>query len=270
MTVAVCLKWVDQRPELGSDGLLAGSDDRFAGISLADQAALELALRSGEQVVAITVGPIAAERALRDAAACGAHRLIRIDSPTHLASPTVARLIAGVIDDARVVWCGDYSLDRGTGSVPAFLAAELGVAQLLGLIAVSDDGQTISATRRLDGGRRELLRTSSRAVCSVEGSTAPLRRAGLSALLAARTAAVEVVASSVHVETLASTSSPYRPRARAFAPPTGNTALDRVRSLVMPGGAGGGSASGESVALEPAAAAAKILQALVEWGYLAE
>jgi electron transfer flavoprotein beta subunit len=265
MTVGVCLKWVDQRPELDAAGLPAATDQRFAGISLSDQAALELALRSGEPVTAITVGPPGAERCLRDAAACGAHRLVRIDAPSDADSATVARLISAVLADARVIWCGDYSMDRGTGSVPAFIAAELGSAQLLGLVAVDDDGSVISATRRLDGGQRELLRTDGRAVCSVEGSVASLRRAGLAATLGAAKVSIEIVAAGPVGTQLTATSLPYRPRARAFAPPAGSTALDRVRSLIITDAA---SAGGESVTLEPAAAAERIVEALRTWGYL--
>jgi electron transfer flavoprotein beta subunit len=264
VSVAVCLKWVDQRPELDSSGLPVATDQRFAGISLSDQAALELALRSGEPVTAITVGPAGAARCLRDAAACGAQRLVRIDASAELDSATVARLISAVAHDARVIWCGDYSMDRGTGGVPAFIAAELGIAQMLGLVAVDDNGQEITATRRLDGGRRELLRTNGRAVCSVEGSVASLRRAGLAATLTAAKRPVEIVAASGQVAPVAATSLAYRPRARAFAAPAGSTALDRVRSLIS---ADAASAGGESVTLEPAAAAERILQALRAWGY---
>jgi electron transfer flavoprotein beta subunit len=267
MGVAVCLKWVDRRPELAAPGgAVTAADERFSGISLADQAALEMALRSGESVTAITVGPAGAERCLRDAAACGADRLVRIDAPPGIDSATVGRLIAAAVHEHRVIWCGDYSADRGTGSVPGFIAAELSIAQLLGLVSVEDDGSTVIATRRLDGGRREELQTTGRAVCSVEGSVAQLRRASLGATLRSRDAQIEVVAANVAAGSPA-TSFPYRPRAKAFAAPDGASALDRVRSLVR---SESSSTSGESVTLEPAAAAARIVDALRAWGYLPE
>ena len=66
---------------------------------------------------------------------------MRIDLPTSAPSAVVATAIAAVLGAARItsVWCGDHSLDRGSGAVPAFLAAELGSAQALGLVDVELD-----------------------------------------------------------------------------------------------------------------------------------
>jgi hypothetical protein len=58
---------------------------------------------------------------------------------------------------------------------------------------------------------------------------------------------------------------PFRPRARALAAPAGSP-LDRLRALTDAGAAS--AARGETVALEPAAAAARIVTALRDWGYL--
>jgi electron transfer flavoprotein alpha/beta subunit len=68
MSIVACLKWL-ARPD-------APDDERFAGVSPADRAALEVALtlgeRRGEPVVVMTAGPAGAERSLRTAVACGA------------------------------------------------------------------------------------------------------------------------------------------------------------------------------------------------------
>ena len=258
MTVVACLKWVTPR---------ADDDDRFAGISAADQSALEFALQSaqpGEDVVAVCAGPVGAERALRDAVACGVSRAIRIDLDPRSSSGAVAAAVASAVAGARLVWCGDYSLDRGTGSMPGFLAARLGIGQALGLIDVTIADDSMSVVRRLDGARREIIRVSGPAVLSVEGSTARLRRASLRGVLAADTADIDVVTSpSSVVDTV--DEKPFRPRARALAAPTGASALDRVRSLTD---AGTATARSETVVLDPPAAAARIVSTLREWGYL--
>ena len=62
MSIVACLKWVSHPGE--------PDDERFAGMSAADQSALEFALRQGEAtglpVVAVTVGPAgAADRSRR-------------------------------------------------------------------------------------------------------------------------------------------------------------------------------------------------------------
>ena len=258
-------------------------DGRFAGVSAADRAALEWALRTrdaqqatgGPQlpVVAVTVGPVGAEAVLRDALACGADRAIRIDlpfgSPSRAVAVAIASALRHLVDSSSRIWCGDHSFDRGTGSVPAYLAGELGIAQALGLVAVEPAAGVVEALRRLDGGRRERLSIDGAAVLSVEGSTAMLRRAPLRGLLGR--ASIEVVAGEAvapaglpgHASD--SLSRPYRPRARTYAPPTGQTALERVKSLTA---AGAAVAHGETVTLDPDAAADRILAALAEWGYL--
>lgn len=274
MSIVACLKWL-ARPD-------APDDERFAGVSPADRAALEVALTLGEQrgepVVVVTAGPAGAERALRTAVACGAARVVRIDLPVDAESRDVADALADEIErldsnGASVVLCGDYSLDRGTGSVPAYLAHRLGAAQALGLVAVEPAVETarppagaIRATRRLDGGRREVLDVPMPCVLSVEGSVATLRRAGLRQMLETHSAEVHVVAATPGRHATAAVVTPYRPRARALAAPAGDQALDRLRALTD---AGGTSTRGETVVLAPSDAAARIVQALRNWGYLA-
>lgn len=266
MTVVACIKWLTPH-----DG-----DDRFGGISPADASALEWALRIGEArnepVVAVTLGPTAADAALRDALACGAQRAIRIDTHDEVPSADTAAALAQAIDtmldrpDARVsyVCCGDYSLDRGTGSVPAFLAAELEAGQALGLIEVTLEGSTPTALRRLDGGRRERLRIDAPSVLSVEGATAVLRRAPLAGALKASSASIDLVAGPIGSH-LPTARRPFRPRARVLPPPTG-APLDRVKMLLN--GAAATKSHGVPVELSPVEAADRIIDALRGWGYL--
>jgi electron transfer flavoprotein beta subunit len=250
-------------------GAVIADDVRFAGVSAADQAALEWALRTGDDVVALTVGPPAADDVLRDALACGASRAVRVDAPFGLDSAFVASALASACEPHERVWCGDYSIDRGTGSVPAFLAAALERPQALGLVDVTLDNAPsgpIEVVRRLDGGRRERLLVRGPAVLSVEGSTARLRRAPLSAALEARSAVPEVITGPPAPAPVRRATRPYRPRARVIAPPQGATALERVRSVTQAETA----PSGEFVTLEPALAASRILDMLTEWGYLGQ
>ena len=259
--VWVCLKWVFQANE--------PSDARFAGMSPADHAALELALQHAtqirSQVTAVTVGPRLADAVLREAIACGATRAIRVDAPTATTSVDVASAIASVARQAAWVWCGDYSIDNGSGSVPAFVAASLAASQALGVIAVSFEDNRVVATRRVDGGRREVLDVHSPAVISVEGATARLRRASLTAMRTAAIEPIEVVAPTVALHFSEHTVHPYRPRARVLAAPSGADALDRVRNLTATGAA---PSAHEVETLSPTDAAARIVRALTDWRYL--
>jgi electron transfer flavoprotein beta subunit len=268
--IAVCWKWLSLDGEVDTDS-------RWAGVSRADEAALEVALKlqgethaEGDEVTVVCLGPAAANPTLRDAFAAGVQRVVRVDASPELDSLVVATALAEHLRDADLVICGDYSLDRGTGSVPAFLAAELGAAQALGLLEVDSSKtggttETLRVLRRLDGGRREVLDVPTPAVISVEGAVARLRRASLSASLASRSAEVTVVPgpfgrlpeSEVH---------PYRPRPRRLPAPEGD-ALARVYDLLDVGGSG---VNAETLVLEPNDAAAKIVEQLREWGYLAD
>ncbi len=283
--IAVCLKWVDHRPEFDEYGAPSSPDARFAGVSAADQAALEWALRCRDawsrngsgarpgagseahsEVVAITVGPLAADAILNDALVAGADRAIRVDMPFGTASRVVAACIAPLVAHASVVLCGDYSPDRGTGSVPAFLAHELGFAQALGLIAIElRSPADTTALRRLDGGRRERLAMLSPIVASVEGSTARLRRGSLRSLLGTKHIEILPGVAPIAPESVVSLARPYRPRPRALTAPAGTTALDRVRAITEANTSAG---HGETVVLEPSDAAERVLAALREWGYL--
>jgi electron transfer flavoprotein beta subunit len=268
VTITVCWKWVSLDRE-------READRRWSGVSAADEAALEIALQIADaadgEVTVICLGPASADDVLREAIATGVTSVVRIDASTELDSRVVAIAIAEHAAGSDLVLCGDYSLDRGTGSVPAFLANELSCAQALGLIAI-DTGELdpdrlrsspLRVVRRLDGGRREVLDVTLPAVMSVEGSVARLRRASLAASLTARTATVEVVRGP-HGRLPESEIHPFRPRARVLPAPDGGS-LDRVRQILD---IGGGEVHAELLTLDPPAAASKILDQLRDWGYL--
>jgi len=261
--IAVCWKWVS----LDRDHDV---DERWAGVSAADEAALEVALSMCDtevdcEVEIFCLGPAEADDVLRSALAVGASSATRIDASPELEGRTVAGAIADHLRGADLVLCGDYSIDRGTGSVPAFLAAELGVAQALGLVEIDATAimaEPLRVVRRLDGGRRELLDVALPAVLSVEGSLARLRRASLAASLESRSRPITTVAGP-HGRPAEAEVHPYRPRPRTLPAPAGDS-LSRVKAILD---VGGGEHHAETVTLDPPAAARRILEQLDEWGY---
>lgn len=314
--VVACMKLV----ELGAavDPLTGHviADPLSAGPSPADQAALEWALRIGEvsgaEVVAVSAGAPRCEEMLRGALAAGATRALHIALEGDQPSAVVAEAVAGglrmllarqhrdqapdlPVTDAAVrpvvVCCGDASLDRGSGSFPAFLAGELRAAQALGLVAVNL-GPVLEVERRLDLGRRERLRLVPPCVISVEATTARLRRASLPGVLAARSATVEVIDAVLRPDpngprvaldpngpidgTNRSENGswversgvdlvgvePFRPRTRVVAPPAGDTARERILDLT---GAFRERRGVRVVVLEAEAAAAELLATLSLW-----
>lgn len=262
--VGVCVKWLAGQPQVvGSP-----NDTRYAGFSASDQAALELALRRAEKYDAsvriVAIAPATARQQLVALAACGAHQLVHIESTAPLASIDIAELLMRHLADCSTIWCGDYSLDRGSGSVPAFLAALLALPQALGVVEVDPTAETLQPVRRLDAGRREVLQLSEPAVISVEGSLATLRRASLSATLSPAVDVVAIIASATHGAVVGDMR-PYRPRPREAAPPAGATALERIRSTTA---AGSSHTRGEIAEVSTEEAVTRVLNALREWGYL--
>ena len=259
--VVVCWKWLGGPPALP------------LGVSAADESALELALRLAGDAGTVTVvscAPPGAEMALRQALARGAGAAVRVESPgTDTAGVDVAEALTAAVfaDGSDLVCCGDYSLDRGTGSVPAYLAAMLGWPQALGLLDVTPAPGHLVATRRLDQGRRERLDIRPPAVLSVEPSVAAPRRAPLAALRAARQATIEVLPGPRPTTGAASRVRPFRPRTRVVPAPGGHDALDRVRRLADTDTAAHAT---DVVTLEPPQAAAHLLHLLRQWGYVAD
>ena len=271
LLVAVAQKWVDHRPEVDALTGAVATDPRTSGASPADQAALEWALRAadawGSDVVVATAGPAAAEVMLRDALAAGATRAVRVELDQRVPSEAVAAALAPVLAGADLVLCGDWSLDRGSGAVPAYLADHLGAAQALGAVDLALDGPAgeLRVERRLDGGRRERLAVRSPAVVSVEGRSARLRRAPLDGLLSARTAPLDVVPALSGPLPQPVPRSPFRPRARTLPAPADPDARRRILALT---GALTERTPPQLLHLEPEEAADRILDQLRAWGYL--
>ncbi len=166
--LVACLRHADRRPAVDPVTGRVDRDPRGAGPAASEWAALELALHLAElwggRVLAVCAGPPDADRTLRDASAVGAQvlRVIRASAPSSSGttgsvdpvdplepldsylneiasdgSQTAAALAAAIrtVGQPDLVLCGDRSADRGSGSVPAFSAAEPGkAAQALGLV----------------------------------------------------------------------------------------------------------------------------------------
>lgn len=279
--IGVALKWAPLR--LAVDPLTGepDHDPLSSGLSDADRAALETALRLAEAlggtVRAVTVGPDAAEAGLREALAVGAAEAVRVQAPEQQLAGTpdsCARTVRGLATAIRgcaYVVCGDYSADGGSGSVPGMLAAAVGAAQALGLVEVGVERATgrIVAERRLDRGLRERVRVDAPAVLSVEPAAARLRRAGLVDAIRGDRATIEVVAAPAaghRPPAREAALRPYRPRTRVVPSPEQSLApAERMRLLL--GIDEDARESARVVTAEPAEAAREIADQLRRWGY---
>ncbi len=293
--VVACVRYADLRPDVDALTGAITRDVHRAGLSAADEAAVEHALRIAEAwsaaVLVVTAGPAAADDTLRNAVALGC-QVLRIPWPPGdgasdgLGSAQgfiedlggderdLARTVAGELGAGgppALVVCGDRSVDRGTGAFPAFLAHELGAAQALGLVGLHAEVDGLLVERRLDGGRRERLRVPRPAVCSVEAAGVRLRRASLPAALAAGRAAIPTAREPGRPERPvapvgAGPTLPFRPRTRVIPPP--DSAEPRQRLLSLTGALAAHEPPTIVGPVDPPEAADALLAFLARHGYL--
>lgn len=259
-------------------------EERFDTLPAAEEAALEHSLRLAEElngtVLAVTVGGTATEDGLRWALAVGADEALRVVAAgTQQAKPatfvgnsaaTAATFVAALRSADRMpdlVLCGDSSAVAATGSFPAFLAAEFNAAQALGVVHLEADNGAVLTHRRIDRGRREVLRLGWPAIVSVEAAGMRLRRADLPSLLSVQNQEIPVVtASPVNTATTTVVQvRPHRPRARELPPPTGATPLRRM--LELTGALEKPTSSTVVGPLSPARAADELLAYLEQHGF---
>jgi electron transfer flavoprotein beta subunit len=180
MKIAVCIKWVPD-PEYplraSADGLKLEAPGLTYMVSPLDMVACEAAVRlkeaAGGTVSLFTAGPETADAGLRSGLALGADDATRVDfTGGGLSGGTrVGRLLAAAIarETADVIVCGTRSPDSGSGAVPATIAERLSMPLVTNVVSVSGLGP-LEIERRLEGGRRQLVRVQPPVVIAVEES----------------------------------------------------------------------------------------------------
>jgi electron transfer flavoprotein beta subunit len=143
----------------------------------ADEYALEEGLRLKDrfpdmEVTAISMGLPESDSVLRRCLALGADRALRLWDEAFRGSDTLAtaRILAAAIKQvgADVVLCGKRASDGDTGQVGAQVAELLGLPAVTGVVQVEvRDGEAL-VHRRLERGRREVLRCPLPALFAVE------------------------------------------------------------------------------------------------------
>jgi electron transfer flavoprotein beta subunit len=113
--------------------------------------------QQGANVTVVNVGGPETEPTLRKALAIGANEAIRIN-----ADPTdgffVAKQLAEVIKNGNydLVIAGKESLDYNGGMVPGMIAGLLGFNFVNSCVAITIEGNAVSASREIDGGKENV------------------------------------------------------------------------------------------------------------------
>ena len=113
------------------------------------------------EVVAVTVGPKAAQEQLRTALALGADRAIHIETDERAESLAVAKLLAKVVDEEQpgLVILGKQAIDTDNNQTGQMLAALTGLPQGTFASEVAVDGDKVHVTREIDGGLQTIALT---------------------------------------------------------------------------------------------------------------
>ena len=156
--------------------------------------ALQLAEAHGGEVTALTMGPEAADDALRRALAMGAHKAMHIVDDALAGSDALgtARVLAAAIGsmDVDLVVCATESTDAYSGMVPGALAEMLELPQLTFAREATIDGDTITVKRAVDTGV-QTLRATLPAMLTVTASIAEPRYPTFRGLMQAKRVAVD-------------------------------------------------------------------------------
>lgn len=106
------------------------------------------------EIVAVTIGPKAAQEQLRTALALGADRALLIETEEQVQPLAVAKLLKGVVDEEQpqLVILGKQSIDGDNNQTGQMLAALAGYAQGTFASEVVVEADQVKVTREIDGG----------------------------------------------------------------------------------------------------------------------
>jgi electron transfer flavoprotein beta subunit len=252
MRIAVCVKWVPD-PEFPLQATAGGLSLESSGlvhmVDPIDMVACEAAVRLKEQasghVSFLTVAFPAADAGLRSALALGGDEAVRIEPPEgdFGSSIRAGHLLAAAITLSPVdlIICGARSSDSGSGAVPAVIAEALGLPLVTNVIAIGS-GSAIQATRRIGGGRRQVVEIAGPAVLGVEPSLCEPRYPSVMARTRAAKAPINTlkaadlgIALPAPSLSLVKLQGPRPNTTRIIYPPQEAAARDRIRYILAGG-----------------------------------
>jgi len=124
-----------------------------------DEYGVEEALRlregaSGTEVVALAIGPVRTEEALRSALAMGADRAILVETETPLDVIALSAVVAKVAQSENIdlIFCGGQQADWDSHALGAAIAERLQWPQATWTSALSLQDATLSGKHDVDGG----------------------------------------------------------------------------------------------------------------------
>ncbi len=196
MKICVCIKHVpDPNVPMTVDSATKRlvRDPRQSILDPADEYGIETAVKlveeQGGEVVAVCMGPQAAEDGIRRAMAMGVERAILVTDDALAGSDALgtARVLAAVLssESPDLVITAIESTDAYSGMVPGALAEMLGLPQVTFARSASVDGDKVTVTRDTETGH-QTIEASLPALLSVTASIAEPRYPSFKGLMAAK------------------------------------------------------------------------------------
>lgn len=199
MKIAVCIKQVpnsEARLRVSRDGKWLDEEDLPFIINESDEYALEeglqLAEKTGGEVVVFSLGPERVKEALRKALAVGAARAVHLSDAAFQGGDALATgkaLAAAVARDGfDLVLTGSQSEDVGYAGTGSVIAGHLGwphVWLVMG-VELEEGGKSVKVTREMESGINELSRVPLPAVLEIQAGINHPRYASLKGIMAAK------------------------------------------------------------------------------------
>jgi len=202
MKIAVCLKRVpdtEARIRIGSGGTAIDEAGVKFVLNPYDEFAVEEALQRKEQagggeIVAISLGPDAAQETIRTALAMGADRGVLLKADAIPADPlAVAKALAAELKDGAydLIVCGKFAVDDYHSAVGTMVAELLGMPGVTAASKLTIADGRFTAEREVEGGM-EVVTGSLPAVVTCEKGLNTPRYPALKGIMAAKKKPIEV------------------------------------------------------------------------------
>ncbi len=199
MKIAVCIKQVpnsEARLRVSRDGRWLDEEDLPFIINESDEYALEeglqLAEKTGGEVVVFSLGPERVREALRKALALGASRAVHLADPAFFQGDALAtgRALAAAVrrEPFDLVLTGSQSDDVGFGGTGSVLAGHLGwphVWLVMG-VELEEGARCARVTREMESGVNEISRVTLPAVLEIQAGINHPRYASLKGIMQAK------------------------------------------------------------------------------------
>ncbi len=197
MRIAVCIKQVpdtEARLRLAKDGRWIDEEEQPFVINESDTYALEeglqLAEKTGGEVVVLSLGPERVKEALRKGLALGAARAVHLLDEAFLGgdAAATARALAAAVkkEEVGLVLTGSQSNDSGYAATASILAGRLGWPHAWLVMGVELEDGLARVTREMESGMNEIFHLSLPAVIEVQAGINHPRYASLKGIMKAK------------------------------------------------------------------------------------